>query len=180
MREGGVKSSHIAELMGMPHSTGSTVLTKWKKFGCLTTGKPNPPPTKLSVRSLQDLAREIQQHWHLSLAALARMFRVCRTTIRKHVRLLGFGNRIAPRKPFLSAKHRNQRFTFARKYKHWTAEEWKNVIWTDGSSFKHGKESRCIRVWRKVHEKYDDQCLAPTFKSGRTPIMCERLFTHPW
>ena len=152
MREGGVKSSRIAELVGMPRSTMSTLLTKWKKFGCVTTGKPKPKPRKLSYHSLRDLAREIQQDQRLSLAALTRMFGVCRITC-KHVRLLGFGNRITLRKPFLSAKYRNQRLAFARKYKHWTAEEWKNVIWTDESSFELGKESRHIWVWRKVHEK---------------------------
>lgn len=42
MHEGRVKSGDIADLLGMPRSTVSTVLTRWKKFGIITTGNPKP------------------------------------------------------------------------------------------------------------------------------------------
>lgn len=87
---------------------------------------------------------------------LAETFQVRRNTIRKHVRTLGFGNRVVPRKPYLSIAHRNQRLAFACKYRHWTVEDWKNVIWTNECSFELGKDYRRIRVWRKVHEKSPD------------------------
>jgi len=177
MRESGLKSGRIAELMGMPRSTVSTVLTKWRKFGCISTGKPKPRPSKLSARSLRDLGRLILQDRRLSLAALAGTFGVHRNTIRRHVRLLGFGNRVAARKPYLSVPHRKQRLAFARKYRHWTVEDWKNIIWTDESSFELGKDCRRIRVWRKTHERYEDHCLAPTFKSGRSSVMVWGAFT---
>ncbi|CEG75895.1 hypothetical protein RMATCC62417_10869 [Rhizopus microsporus] len=45
------------------------------------------------------------------------------------------------------------------------------VIWTDGSSFEIGKLSPQPRVWRNASEKFKKECLAPTFKSGRTSIM---------
>lgn len=177
LREGGVKSGEIADLLGMPRSTVSTVLTKWKKFGCITTGKPKPRPPKLCDRALRKLGRLINQDRRLTLAALAGKFQVHRHTIRKYIHRLGFGNRVAPRKPYLSIAHRKRRLAFARKYRQWTAEDWKNIIWTDESSFELGKDSRRIRVWRKSHEKYAQCCLAPTFKSGRTSVMVWGAFT---
>jgi hypothetical protein len=45
------------------------------------------------------------------------------------------------------------------------------VIWTDESSFELGECSRTIRVWRRAEEKYHSDCLAPSFKSGRTSVM---------
>ena len=35
------------------------------------------------------------------------------------------------KKPFLSAIHRKKYLNFALKYKEWTVEDWKRVIWLD-------------------------------------------------
>lgn len=52
------------------------------------------------------------------------------------------GNRIVAKKPFLSDKSKKTRLEFAKKYKNWTIDGWKGVIWAD--------ESRKLRVWRKI------------------------------
>ena len=44
MHQGGMLSSHIAENLGMPRSTISTVLTKWKLSNCIITKKPEHQP----------------------------------------------------------------------------------------------------------------------------------------
>jgi len=67
---------------------------------------------------------------------------------------------------------------FAKKYRHWTESDWKNVIWTDESSFELGKTSQQIRVWRKAHEAYESKCVAPTFKSSRSSVMVWGAFTR--
>ena len=144
MHEGGIKSGQIAELLEMPRSTISTVLTKWKVFGCSTTGKPKPRSPKLYDRALRKLGRLINEDRRLNLATLAAAFHVHRNTMRKYIHRLGFGNRIAPRKPYLSVTHRKKRLDFARKYSHWTTEDWKNVIWRDESVFELGKDPRRI------------------------------------
>ena len=115
MQEGGVKSSQIIEFMGMPRSTMSTVLMKWRVLGCMTTQKPKPWPSKLTNRAQRDLGRLIHGDRRLTLAALGETFHVHCNIIRKHIRILGFGNHIAIRKPYLSAAHRTQRLRFARK-----------------------------------------------------------------
>jgi hypothetical protein len=102
---------------------------------------------------------------------LADRFHVHRNTIRTYIRKLGFRNRIARQKPYLTIAHKVKRLAFAKEHRHWTENDWKNVIWTDESSLELGKMSRQIRVWRKPHEVYASQCLAPTFKSGRSSVM---------
>jgi len=37
--------------------------------------------------------------------------------------------------------------------------------------FEVGKNFRRVRVWRTTEEKYQNSCLAPSFKSGRTSVM---------
>ena len=43
MREKGLKCKDIADVMQMPRSTISTVLTKWRVSGCLETQKQGTP-----------------------------------------------------------------------------------------------------------------------------------------
>ena len=84
---------------------------------------------------------------------------------------IGFCNRVAVKKPFLSQKHKADRLAFAKEHKHWTTSDWRNVIWTDETSFETGKRSRQVKVWRKSHERFSLDCLAPTFKSGCSSVM---------
>ena len=128
----------------MPKSTVSTVLSKWKLHGILETKEPGHRPLKLSARACCDLGRYVASERRQTLAMLAKKFAVHRNTIRNYIRRLGFGNRIARRKLFLSIQHRAIRLKFARKHRHWTEEDWKNVIWTDELSFELGKASRQI------------------------------------
>jgi hypothetical protein len=77
----------------------------------------------------------------------------------------------------LTVKQKADRLAFAHAYESWTFEDWCNVIWTDESSFEIGKSLRQVRVWRKMNEKYNMDCVAPTFKSGRTSVMVWGAFT---
>lgn len=177
LRQGGMRPSDIAKDLSMPRSTVSTVLTKWKISGCMTTQSGGHNSCKLSDRALRNLAQDIQQDRRQHLTSLAAKYQVHHNTMRKYIRNLGFGNCIASKKPYLNLVQKATRLAFARKYKHWTEQDWYKVIWTDESSFELGKNSRQIRVWRKPYEKYMTECLAPTFKSGRTSVMTWGAFT---
>ena len=48
----------------------------------------------------------------------------------------------------------------------------------DESSVEIGKESRQCRVWRRIGERYNQSCLVPTFKSGRSSIMVWGCITY--
>jgi hypothetical protein len=49
---------------------------------------------------------------------------------------LGFRNCIvAPKKPYLSEKHKLDRLKFACAHESWSFEDWCNVIWSNESSF---------------------------------------------
>ena len=45
------------------------------------------------------------------------------------------------------------------------------MLWTDEATIEIGKNFRQIRVWRSTKETYEPDCLAPTFRSGRTSVM---------
>ena len=81
---------------------------------------------------------------------------------------LGLNSCIAVKKPFLNDNHKAERLAFAKEHTH---EDWSKVIWTDEASFEIGKLSRQVHVWRKYHERYQWDCIVPSFKSGRSSIM---------
>jgi hypothetical protein len=60
---------------------------------------------------------------------------------------------VAVKKPFLNEKQQKPRYIFAKNHAHWTADDWKKVIWTDESSFKIDKLSSQPKVWRNALEK---------------------------
>ena len=71
-------------------------------------------------------------------------------------------------KPYLSAKHRARRMEWALERKDWGMEEWREFIFTDESTFETGKPDGAILVRRREGEAYNDNCIRPTFKSGRS------------
>jgi len=66
---------------------------------------------------------------------------------------------------------------FAKAHKNWTIGEWSSVIWSDETLFEIGKNSHQIQIWQSSHERYDSQCLVPTFKYRRMSIMVWGAFT---
>ena len=55
-------------------------------------------------------------------------------------------------KPGLTKEIRAARLVFCEKYKHWTIEDWKRVIWTDETSVVLGARRGVVRVWRTILE----------------------------
>jgi len=56
--------------------------------------------------------------------------------------------------------------------------EWNNIIWSDESKFNLYHSDRRQRVWRMPKEKYDADCLLPTFKHGGGGVMVWGCFVN--
>ena len=75
----------------------------------------------------------------------------------------------------ISKIHASARVSWCEKYREKTAHDWAQVIFSDESSIEIGRQSRQIRVWRHTGERFNIECLTPTFKSGRKSVMfCRR------
>jgi predicted transcriptional regulator len=179
MRKAGLSIGQIAEQENLPKSTVQTVLQNFKKRGTVDTPKVKGRPQKLSDRNTRALKHLILKDRRASLAELTNNLpiSVSRRTVQRTLKKLDFDSRIAVKKPYLNEKHIAQRLEFAKVHENWNVDDWSHVIWTDESSFEIGKFSRQIRVWRRAYEKYNWDCLAPTFKSGRVSVMVWGAFT---
>ena len=135
-------------------------------------------PQKINERSLRHLSRIIHHNRRQSLANITHSINaalpvpVTPATVRDTLKnRLGISQRITAKKPFINPAQQQKWLLWAKEHLHWTMEDWEQVIWTNESSVKIGKESRECVVWRKVGERYKQDCLVPTFKSGRSSIM---------
>jgi DDE superfamily endonuclease len=87
-------------------------------------------------------------------------FYVSETTLLKALTTLGLFHRIARRRPFLKIVDRTRRLAYALKYRHWTVEDWKRIIWTDESSFHVGARRGSVDwIWRTVEEEFHADCI---------------------
>ena len=94
------------------------------------------------------------------------------STLQRHLEALyELSKYVAAKKPFINENQRKKRLNWAREHRALTMVDWKRVIWTDEASVEVGKESRQSLVWRRPGERYKQECLVPTFKSGRQSLM---------
>ncbi|KAL3170094.1 hypothetical protein MRX96_015162 [Rhipicephalus microplus] len=59
----------------------------------------------------------------------------------------GLKSHVAARKPLLGSEHRRKCLDFVLQHEHWSAEDWKRIIFTDESTFTSCGNMR-LRVWR--------------------------------
>src|SRR5882757_4705294 len=65
------------------------------------------------------------------------------------------------KKPLLKPAHRKKRLAFALKHQHWTVEDWKRVIWSDGQEY----------VWKKAGEPLGEREVKGILKFGGGNLM---------
>lgn len=173
MFKGGCRVSEIAVSLGIPKQSISDILKKYRIENTVETSQRSGRPKKLSERDTRAIVRVAKQNRRATLADITNSLpiQVSHTVVRQALKDSGLQSRIARKKPFLSRVHKEKRLAFAKSHVNWTVEQWKNVIWTDEATFEIGKNFRQIRVWRSTKETYEPDCLAPTFKSGRTSVM---------
>ena len=179
MSHSGMSQRSIATELGIPRSTIKYVLKRYRNFGTVVTCKIIRRHCKVMERGRRELGRILTQNRRIPLASIIEKMtkKVCACTLMKEIKRIGFHSLVATKKPFLSNKHKVDKLAFARKYQAWQLSDWMNVIWTDEASFEIGKNSRQLKVWRRSYKRYSWDCLAPTFKSGRTSVMIWGAFT---
>jgi transposase len=115
-----------------------------------------------------DVQSHLRAHANVSVSA---------NTVRRVLRRRGFASRVKRKKPFLTEKHRRNRLAFAKKYKHWTVEDWKRVVWSDEAKFELFGSKRRQYCWVKPGAPLTSRQIQPTVKHGGGNIMVWGCFT---
>ena len=176
--QNGIPPPEIANLTGVHLRTVQRIVKNYKERGYYEDAPRSGRPPKLDQRAIRHLNRHVDHNRRQSLANITRDVNnfntshvVPRTVKHAMNGILGLNARVAAKKPFLNAGHKRARLIWAKDHKGWKEEDWHHVIWTDESSVEIGKSSRVAWVWRRQDERYDEKCLAPTFKSERQSLM---------
>jgi hypothetical protein len=80
-------------------------------------------------------------------------------------------------KPGLTAAMKAARLKFCQDHRHWTLEDWKNVIWTDETSVCLGHHRGSVRVWRTKEDRYEPTVVRPRWH-GASEFMFWGCFTY--
>jgi len=78
---------------------------------------------------------------------------------------------VKKKKPLLSVRHRKRRLAFALKYREWTVEDWKRVIWSDETKINRFGSDGQEYVWKQKGEGLIEREIKGTVKFGGGNIM---------
>jgi hypothetical protein len=103
--------------------------------------------------------------------------KVSAQTVRNALRETGMRDAIKQKKPLLRARHIKARLEVARKYKDWTVDDWKRVVWSDETKINRFGSYGREWCWRKRGERLQARHVQPTVKFGGESLMIWDCFT---
>lgn len=77
------------------------------------------------TKSSKELSSELLESNRVSVSA---------RTVRRRLVSAGLRARKARRKPLLTQTHKEKRLSWAKKYAHWTVDDWCQILWSDESN----------------------------------------------
>jgi DDE superfamily endonuclease/Transposase len=92
-------------------------------------------------------------------------------TVRRTLKDASFKAYTKKKKPFLSAAHRRKRLAFAQKYREWTVEDWKRVIWSDETKINRIGSDGKQWIWKQKGQGLVEREVQGTVKFGGGNIM---------
>jgi len=169
----GQSGRSIAKQLVLSPITVNKVIARYKLSSTTENRQRSGRPKKMNERDTRHLVNDVKQNRRATLQEITNNSpcNVSMSTISNTLHEQGIKSRIAAKKPFINEVNQAKRLAFAHKHQKMTIDDWKNVLWTDESSFEIGKNSRQVRVWRSEGERFNSSCLAPSFKSGRQTVM---------
>ena len=140
----GTATRCIAENMGISVRTVQVWTKKIRDAGegPLPTHKKRPGKKRLlSNRTLNAIKRQVEAKPTLTAKELKQnnpkiLGDVAVRTIHDYLhKVLKYNRCRSVPKPLVTKHHRQMRVNFARQHQHWTLEQWRNVLWSDESTF---------------------------------------------
>jgi hypothetical protein len=75
------------------------------------------------------------------------------------------------RRPKLTLEHRAKRMEFVRRYEHWAIDDWKRVVFSDGSKINRMGSDGVLWVWQNPRSGQQERLFSETPKHGGGSIM---------
>lgn len=158
----------ISRLLNIPKSTVSDIKQRGTPISKPKSGRPSKltPRDKRRIEAYVKSCRATRQESPTDIIKALHL-NIGRTTLISALFELGYRRCIARRRPLLKDIDLKRRLAFARKYRHFTVEDWKRVLFTDEMSIKIGMDRLSIMwVWRKKGETFHKDCVDQRKREG--------------
>jgi transposase len=164
----------VAKQLGIHYSTVSRVR---RDNSCNVKKSRGGRPSKLTATDKRRVVRMITSG-EVDTATQAKQ-QLCNAidtnistkTVVRELKKAGMKATTKQKKPLLLSRHIRQRLEFAKKYQHWTLDDWKRVIWSDETKINRlGCDGR-IWIWKKPGEPLVERHIKPTVKFGGGSLM---------
>jgi len=125
------------------------------------------------------IERALKQNSDLPLKDITNIIdpSISTATLRRRRTEAGLGSFVVTEKPGLRPENMEARLAWAQRYKDWTIEDWKRVIWSDESSIWIGVNPRRRWVIRPPGERLNPQYMKRTYKTAHVKVMVWACFT---
>ena len=176
LRKSGMSYRAIGSTIGISRASVQRALERYEETGDFKDRSRCGRPKKLGARNIRMLkhlvgdddnrssAREIMIKLNETLEKP-----VCRRTVINYLLKCGFEYKVKIKKPFLNKQHRQARLQWCLEHSNWTVEDWKNVLFSDESTFYVIKRKSETKIWRTKTDQWREGCMevAATGGGGR-------------
>lgn len=144
LHNAGHSHKEISQLKGISLRSVYRWIGRYQEKGSTTLPTPKPRsgrPSKISKRTSRVIHRQLKAKPSLTAREIKdknprSLDGVALRTIQKHIHDdLLLRSYKARKKPLLTVAQKKKRINFAKKYRVWTEEDWKKVLWTDEATF---------------------------------------------
>ena len=140
-------------------------IKKHKEAGEFSDKKRSGRPQKIDERGQRHLKRLVKGENRLSVSKITKDWNqsqsksVTRRTVFNYLKRLGYEYKVKLKKQWLSAKQRERRVAWCKRYVHFSKEDWHNVIFSDDSTFYVLQRKNQVKIWRTHEERLHQDCI---------------------
>lgn len=173
----GKSYSDIATLVNCSKKKVYTAVQHYKKHNTTENVSRKKKARKTSSREDALIIREAKKFPHKTAREIrVEIFGVAESapsvdTVKRRLREAGLPSRVARKKPLLSSNNRKKRLEFARRYRDWTVQQWKNVLFSDETKINRVSSDGRRYVRRPKNQPFNPKYTIPTLKHGGGSIM---------
>lgn len=139
----------IAKRVGRPQKTVNRILKAYFRENRVEDARHQRRPRKTTKDEDELILAAAADNPFVTAKAIADELglNVSLHTVRRRLHDRGLKSFVAARKPLLTTVHRERRLEFADRHINWTSDQWRQVIFSDESTFSTCGNQR-LRVWR--------------------------------
>jgi transposase len=171
--QSGLSVSEAARMHDIPQRTASSLFHKYEETGSTHARPRSGAPKKVTPRMTRAIVNESKKYRRKPLAEIGNSMTsvTSASAVRRALAEAGRHRRKARKVIYLTKAYKTVQKWWAMKYKHYCAENWEHIIWSDECYVYMGDDQGTVWITRSADEVYDDDCVIPTFKQSLLRVM---------